>query len=76
MEKKKSNEVFLFSATYGNKRRNLMLNRILYYRSLPYITFINSILLEKLFAENENLFPEILGQLKEVWENEIRSEST
>ena len=27
----KSNEVFLISATNGNKRRNLMLNRILYY---------------------------------------------
>ena len=36
----KSNEVFLIPATNGNKRRNLMQNKILYYRSLPSVTDI------------------------------------
>ena len=35
-----SYKVFLISATIGNKRRNLMLNKILYYRSLPSVTCI------------------------------------
>ena len=30
--------VFLISATNGNKRRNLMLKKILYHRSLPSVT--------------------------------------
>ena len=34
----KSNEVFLISATNGNKRHNLMRNKILYNRSLPSVT--------------------------------------
>ena len=33
----------LISATNGNKRRNLMLNRILYYRSLPSVTCIGEL---------------------------------
>ena len=32
------NEAFLISANYGNKRRNLMRNKILYHRSLPFVT--------------------------------------
>ena len=36
--KYKSNEVFLNSVTNGNKRRNLMGNKILYYRSPPSVT--------------------------------------
>ena len=37
---KKSNEVFLISATNENKRRNLMQIKILYYQSLPSVTYI------------------------------------
>ena len=31
---------YIISATNGNKRRNLMLNKILYYQSLPSVTYI------------------------------------
>ena len=39
----KYNGVYFISATYGNKRRNLMGNKILYYRSLPSVTYIPGI---------------------------------
>ena len=35
-------DILVISATNGNKRRNLMQNKILYYRSLPSVTFITT----------------------------------